>query len=263
MKSPTAPSLTIPLIIDIVSWNLHQQQALVDNSLHLTAFLRYSSSSSIPNSAIQYCISLQLFPFRLVKELIASNKVMVFSKSYCPFCMQAKSLLRQAGVQDMGVIELEQRLDGSNIQVNWLAWKIIITIILNVLFQITTFCGASGGGEVGEDGVCKKNLFTDQLLISIWEYVVLLIRMMSSCCSCFMDTNLSNMVSLLMSVFWFDKQWIPIHQHCSDVHTVILISLWLFLIKKIIINILIMYSYDNGNYMWMFKMGEILYFVTW
>lgn len=53
---------------------------------------------------------------QLVKELIASNKVMVFSKSYCPFCMQAKSLLRQAGVQDMGVIELEQRLDGSNIQ---------------------------------------------------------------------------------------------------------------------------------------------------
>lgn len=54
---------------------------------------------------------------RLVKELITKNKVMVFSKSYCPFCMQAKSVLRQAGVQDMGVMELEQRSDGNTIQV--------------------------------------------------------------------------------------------------------------------------------------------------
>ncbi|PIK39779.1 hypothetical protein BSL78_23380 [Apostichopus japonicus] len=53
---------------------------------------------------------------QLVKELITKNKVMVFSKSYCPFCMQAKSVLRQAGVQDMGVMELEQRSDGNTIQ---------------------------------------------------------------------------------------------------------------------------------------------------
>ncbi|XP_022096287.1 glutaredoxin-C6-like [Acanthaster planci] len=38
---------------------------------------------------------------------IVGNKVVVFSKSYCPFCKKAKAALRDAGLTDFKVIELE------------------------------------------------------------------------------------------------------------------------------------------------------------
>ena len=41
-----------------------------------------------------------------VKEMIDGNKVMVFSKSYCPFCTKAKNLLKNGDV-DFTVIELD------------------------------------------------------------------------------------------------------------------------------------------------------------
>eukprot|EP00208_Stichococcus_sp_RCC1054_P007835 CAMPEP_0206150676 /NCGR_PEP_ID=MMETSP1473-20131121/38418_1 /ASSEMBLY_ACC=CAM_ASM_001109 /TAXON_ID=1461547 /ORGANISM="Stichococcus sp, Strain RCC1054" /LENGTH=103 /DNA_ID=CAMNT_0053548187 /DNA_START=197 /DNA_END=508 /DNA_ORIENTATION=+ len=56
-----------------------------------------------------------------VKEFVAStikdNKVVIFSKSYCPFCHKAKRAL--GGVLDSSkitVIELDQRSDGDDIQ---------------------------------------------------------------------------------------------------------------------------------------------------
>ena len=33
-----------------------------------------------------------------IKAEIASNKVMVYSKSYCPFCVQTKNLLQEQGI---------------------------------------------------------------------------------------------------------------------------------------------------------------------
>lgn len=43
-----------------------------------------------------------------IKSLISSKPVYVFSKSYCPFCVSAKNLIRQLGC-DFGVIELDER----------------------------------------------------------------------------------------------------------------------------------------------------------
>ena len=44
-----------------------------------------------------------------VKKLISENKVMVFSKDYCPYCKQTKALLNKKGVQykavEMDLIE--------------------------------------------------------------------------------------------------------------------------------------------------------------
>lgn len=40
-----------------------------------------------------------------VKELIAGNKIMVFSKSYCPFCTKAKKALSQF-TSDYTVLEV-------------------------------------------------------------------------------------------------------------------------------------------------------------
>ena len=46
---------------------------------------------------------------------ISSNKVMVFSKSYCPFCNQTKDLLKNKGIE-YHAIELDQMSDGTTIQ---------------------------------------------------------------------------------------------------------------------------------------------------
>ncbi len=46
---------------------------------------------------------------QFVEDKIASNKVVVFSKTYCPFCTMAKQSIRDAGLQDFAVVEIEDR----------------------------------------------------------------------------------------------------------------------------------------------------------
>lgn len=54
-----------------------------------------------------------------VKELVLShikeNTVMVFSKSYCPYCHRVKELFKKLGVE-YKVIELDQHPNGKAIQ---------------------------------------------------------------------------------------------------------------------------------------------------
>ena len=45
---------------------------------------------------------------QFVDEKIKTNKVMVFSKSYCPFCKMAKDALNETGVK-YGLVELDER----------------------------------------------------------------------------------------------------------------------------------------------------------
>ncbi|KAK3827665.1 MAG: glutaredoxin-1 [Benniella sp.] len=61
-----------------------------------------------------------------VDALIADNGIVVFSKSYCPYCTQAKKFLKALGgnVWDqVVVVELDERDDGGDVQ--------------NYLFQLT------------------------------------------------------------------------------------------------------------------------------
>ncbi|KAF9052357.1 glutaredoxin, partial [Hymenopellis radicata] len=54
---------------------------------------------------------------------ISSNKITVFSKSYCPYCRQAKNLFANKFPDaQIGIVELDERDDGSDIQ-NYLAEK--------------------------------------------------------------------------------------------------------------------------------------------
>ena len=46
-----------------------------------------------------------------IQNLINENKVMMFSKDYCPFCKQAKSLLDGKGVK-YEVVEMDLIPDG-------------------------------------------------------------------------------------------------------------------------------------------------------
>lgn len=49
------------------------------------------------------------------KSEIASNDVVVFSKSYCPYCTKTKQLFNSMNV-NAKVIELDQMDDGNDIQ---------------------------------------------------------------------------------------------------------------------------------------------------
>ncbi|KAJ2656799.1 protein disulfide oxidoreductase activity protein [Coemansia sp. RSA 1200] len=51
----------------------------------------------------------------LVRKLISDSNVMVFSKSYCPYCNRTKCLLDEKGIK-FNAIELDNRIDGSDIQ---------------------------------------------------------------------------------------------------------------------------------------------------
>lgn len=52
---------------------------------------------------------------QLVKKLIAEHAVVIFSKTYCPYCVRAKELFASLGVK-YHVEELDQRDDGAEIQ---------------------------------------------------------------------------------------------------------------------------------------------------
>ncbi|KAL5567984.1 hypothetical protein UlMin_024559 [Ulmus minor] len=55
------------------------------------------------------------------KELVSSNPVVVFSKSYCPFCVTVKQLLSQLGAT-LKAIELDTESDGAQIQSALAEW---------------------------------------------------------------------------------------------------------------------------------------------
>ncbi|KAL4302698.1 hypothetical protein GQ457_10G024460 [Hibiscus cannabinus] len=50
-----------------------------------------------------------------VKKTISSHKIVIFSKSYCPYCKKAKSVFKELN-QVPFVVELDERDDGWNIQ---------------------------------------------------------------------------------------------------------------------------------------------------
>ena len=43
----------------------------------------------------------------LVQSMIAGSRVMVFSKSYCPYCAKAKAALQSVGLTQYGLLELD------------------------------------------------------------------------------------------------------------------------------------------------------------
>ncbi|XP_015898903.1 glutaredoxin-C4 [Ziziphus jujuba] len=70
-------------------------------SIHL-ALPSASASSTAPEAAF-------------IKKTISSHKIVIFSKSYCPYCRRAKAVFKELK-QVPHVIELDERDDGSDIQ---------------------------------------------------------------------------------------------------------------------------------------------------
>ena len=70
----------------------------------------FSRSSVSTNSQLQMAS-----PSDFIQTAITNNKVVVFSKSYCPFCTKTKDLFSELGV-DATVYELNQMDNGADIQ---------------------------------------------------------------------------------------------------------------------------------------------------
>lgn len=51
-----------------------------------------------------------------IKLKVSENKVVVYSKTYCPFCKKAKSALGETGLKDYVLFELDTMDDGDAYQ---------------------------------------------------------------------------------------------------------------------------------------------------
>ncbi|CAM6098992.1 unnamed protein product [Calypogeia fissa] len=54
-------------------------------------------------------------PLSFVKKTVASHSIVIFSKSYCPYCKRAKKVFKELKESPF-VVELDQREDGAKIQ---------------------------------------------------------------------------------------------------------------------------------------------------
>lgn len=72
-----------------------------------------------------------------VDGLIKSHKVVVFSKTYCPYCTKAKNALSKYDINDIVIIELDNRDDQDSIQ-DYLA-KITGARSVNTIFIFNRF----------------------------------------------------------------------------------------------------------------------------
>nr|CAD1838346.1 unnamed protein product [Ananas comosus var. bracteatus] len=78
----------------------------------------WSSSSSSSSSEKRVGSEIAL---PKAKDIVASTPVVVFSKTFCPYCNRVKQLLAQLGA-NFKAIELDVESDGSEIQSAQLAW---------------------------------------------------------------------------------------------------------------------------------------------
>merc|ERR1711976_848075 len=87
-----------------------QKYTSLYRSTTLLPFLSYN----LFDQAILEMASAQKY----VDDLIKSKKVVMFSKSYCPFCHKAKRVFAQYNLSpdEYVVVELDQRKDGAEIQ---------------------------------------------------------------------------------------------------------------------------------------------------
>ncbi|KAK4709321.1 hypothetical protein R3W88_030248 [Solanum pinnatisectum] len=88
------------------------------------AFSSSTSFSSIPILLIIVSVTVLLYASTIaeagdssafVKKTISSHSIVIFSKSYCPYCRKAKAVFKELN-QKPHVVELDERDDGWSIQ---------------------------------------------------------------------------------------------------------------------------------------------------
>ncbi|KAI5116333.1 hypothetical protein M0805_002578 [Coniferiporia weirii] len=104
--------------------------------------------SSAPQSSPAGMAEIRAF----VDNAIATNRVAVFSKSYCPYCSKAKGLLKSKyGDVPTAVFELDERKDGSAIQ-DYLQQKTGQRTVPNIFIDTEHIGGSSDLVELQDKG---------------------------------------------------------------------------------------------------------------
>ncbi|KIY65754.1 glutaredoxin [Cylindrobasidium torrendii FP15055 ss-10] len=107
----------------------------------LSGISRYFSSAGGSSSAGSQNQQILTAVKDLVEETVTSNRVAIFSKSYCPYCTQAKTLFKEKYPDaQTTVIELDERDDGGHIQ-DYLAEKTGQYTVPNVFINSTHLGG--------------------------------------------------------------------------------------------------------------------------
>jgi glutaredoxin 3 len=75
----------------------------------ISLFSRFMSSSSSSKTATPTLMEE-------ITKLVDTNKVVIFSKSYCPYCSATKDLFKRMNVKGVWVIELDKDPRGREIQ---------------------------------------------------------------------------------------------------------------------------------------------------
>jgi glutaredoxin 3 len=93
---------------------------------------------------------------QFVESAIASNQVIIFSKTYCSYCRHAKSVLQSKKIP-FQAIELDNRPDGSDIQ-DYLEEKTGQRTVPNIFVQLKHIGGSSDLDLAAKDGTLKNLL---------------------------------------------------------------------------------------------------------
>ncbi|XP_064288800.1 thioredoxin reductase 3 [Passer domesticus] len=107
-----------------------------------------------------------------VRTLIASHRVMIFSKSYCPYCNKVKELFRSLRVEYYA-LELDVTDDGASIQ-QVLAELTNQRTVPNVFVNGTHIGGCDATFQAYKDGSLQK-LLGDNQITEPYEYDLIII----------------------------------------------------------------------------------------
>ncbi|TNN78570.1 Thioredoxin reductase 3 [Liparis tanakae] len=105
-----------------------------------------------------------------IQQLIDSNQVMVFSKSYCPYCVKVKDLFKELNVE-YNVVELDLIEDGTNYQ-EMLLEMTGQKSVPNVFINKSHVGGCDKTMQAHEDGSLKQLLSGDA---EAYEYDLIVI----------------------------------------------------------------------------------------
>ncbi|KAB5590902.1 hypothetical protein CTheo_5654 [Ceratobasidium theobromae] len=95
------------------------------------ALTSFATSSSGPTEYQK----LQMAVTDKVESAIANNKVVIFSKSWCPYCSRAKTTLKsRVSENDIAIFELDEMEDGTEIQ-NYLHGKTNQRTVPNIFIR--------------------------------------------------------------------------------------------------------------------------------
>lgn len=111
--------------ISMMSDALAIAKSNIKGNFYLSRFM----PSSLPICLLSVSISLSLSPSSSFTFMhtnafsltyishfhFTANKVMIFSKTYCPYCMKAKEAFKEKGIA-FGVMELDKESNGAEVQ---------------------------------------------------------------------------------------------------------------------------------------------------